>query len=141
MTSIVLAAATLPVQVMPWWSWLIIWTALVLALLAMLGLSAWWLFRKFLVLTENLGDLAGTLEVLDVEAAEPVRAQLAILADLRDIRAREDARRFRRATRRRERHERRMARARRITRLDASQQQWPAAWTERRAGIMGRKVR
>ena len=113
---------------MAWWSWLVIWVVLALALLAMLGLSAWWLFRKFLVLTEDLAGLADTVAVLDPEAKKTVRPELAVLADLSEIRAREEARRFHRATRRRERHDRRMARARRITRVDASSQQWPPDW-------------
>lgn len=114
---------------MSWWSWLIIWAVLVIALLAMLGFSAWWLFRKFVVLGSDLADLAGTLAVVQPEETVHVRPELAVLGNLRDIQAREDARRFRRATRRRERHERRLARARRITRVDASRQQWPAEWT------------
>jgi len=29
-----------PVEIMPWWAWLLIWTGLVLGLLVMLGLFA-----------------------------------------------------------------------------------------------------
>ena len=113
---------------MAWWVWLVIWVALGLALLAVLGLSAWWLFRKFVVLTSDLADLAETLVVLEPDDVGIARPQLAVLADIRDIRAREEARRFHRTTRRRERHDRRIARARRITSVDASTQQWPSDW-------------
>jgi hypothetical protein len=114
-----------------WWVWPIIWAGLGLALLAMLGLSAWWLFRKFVVLTGDLADLAETLVLLEPDDAELARPRLAVLADIRDIRAREEARRFHRSTRRRERHDGRIARARRITGVDALTQQWPAGWTSR----------
>jgi hypothetical protein len=113
------------------WSWLVIWVVLGLALAALLGLSAWWLFRKFVVLTGDLADLADTLVLLEADDAELGRPQLAVLADLRDIRAREEARRFHHSTRRRERHDKRIARARRITGVEASTQQWPAGWTAR----------
>lgn len=116
---------------MSWWVWLIIWAVLGLGLLAMLGLSAWWLFRKSVVLTGDLADLAETLVMLEPDDVELARPQLAVLADLRDIRAREEARRYLRSTRRRERHDRRIARARRITSVDASTRQWPADWTAR----------
>jgi hypothetical protein len=112
-----------------WWVWLIVWVVLGLGLLALLGLSAWWLFRKFLVLTGDLADLAETLVVLEPDDAGIARPELAVLADVRDIRAREEARRFHRSTRKRERHDSRIARARRITAVDAAMQQWPSDWT------------
>ena len=111
-----------------WWGWLLIWTGLVLALLAMLALLAWWLFRKAMRLLDDVADLADTTAILDVEeAALPPRA-IAVLTDMKDIRAREDARRTHRSERRTARHDRRIDRARRITKLDASKQQWPADW-------------
>ena len=111
-----------------WWGWLLLWVGLVLALLVMLVLFAWWLFRKAMKLLDDVAELAGTAEILAVDDVELDRPAIAVLADLRDIRAREDARRAHRARRRSERHARRMDRARRITRVDASKQQWPADW-------------
>lgn len=111
-----------------WWAWLVIWSALVLALLVMLGLSAWWLFRKGIGVLDAIGELADATAVLEVDDPVLPRQQLAVLADARDIRRREAARRFHRAERRRLRHERRMARARRITSLDASTVRWPDDW-------------
>ena len=111
-----------------WWGWLLIWTGLVLALLVMVALFAWWLFRKAMRLLDDAAELADTAAILEVDDPELPRPVIAVLADLRDIRAREEARKSHRARRRSERHARRMARARRITTLDASKQQWPAEW-------------
>ena len=111
-----------------WWAWLLIWTGLVLALLAVLALGAWWLFRKSMTVLDDLADLAETTEILGVDEAELPAPAIAVLADLRDIRAREDARRAHRSRRRNNRHRRRLARARAITSVDASKRQWPADW-------------
>ncbi len=111
-----------------WWGWLLIWSGLVLALLVMLGLFAWWLFRKSLVLLDDLAELADTTAALEGEDAELVRPRLAVLTPAADIRAREEARQFHRRERRRRRVEARLARARRIIRVDATQVEWPAEW-------------
>lgn len=42
---------------MPWWSWLIIWTLLVLALLGMLAGAGVTLFRKLMKTARALHDL------------------------------------------------------------------------------------
>lgn len=136
-----------PVEI-PWWVWLVIWVGLALALIAMIALFAWWLFRKFLRLLDDVGDLAGRAEILAVDDGVIGKPAIAVLADVRDIRAREDARRAHRAQRRRDRHERRMARARLITGTDATSVQWPAEWYGRRtrstrqerAAIMGNQT-
>lgn len=113
---------------MPWWSWIAIWGGLVLALVVMLGLFAWWLFRKFLVLVDDVADLAGTTAVLDAGDYEHARPALAVLQQVRDVRDREEQRRAHRAARRHDRHERRMMRARQITSVDASRHPWPTDW-------------
>lgn len=113
---------------MPWWAWVIIWSLLVIALLAVVAVSAWILFRKGLGVLDALAQLAGTTAVLEAEERALTPPQRAILGDLRRIREREDARRFGRAERRRLRHERRLARARRITNVDATRVEWPADW-------------
>lgn len=117
-----------PVEIIPWWAWLLIWTGLVLGLLVMLGLFAWWLFRKFLTLTDDLADLAERSALLEVDDPVLVKPEIAVLAEVRDIRDRVAARRAHRAELRRQRHERRMARARRITGPAAAQREWPADW-------------
>jgi hypothetical protein len=115
-----------------WWGWILIWTGLVLALLVMLGLFAWWLFRKFLVLMDDVATLADKTAVIDPDDAELIKPQLAVLADMRDIRNRENARRGHRAERRRLRWQARLDRARRITRADPTQTEWPADWYGKR---------
>ncbi len=116
------------IEPMPWWSWIAIWGGLALTLVAMLALFAWWLFRKLLVLLDDVADLAGTTAVLDAGEYEHVRPALAVLQQVREVRDREDRRKAHRAARRHDRHERRMMRARRITSIDASRQQWPTDW-------------
>jgi hypothetical protein len=111
-----------------WWGWLLIWAGLVLALLVMLGLFAWWLFRKSLRLLDDVSALADTTAILEVDDPVLPKQQLAVLAELRDIRTREDARRAHSADRRRTRHDRRMTRARRITSAEAARGPWPQDW-------------
>jgi hypothetical protein len=113
---------------MSWWAWIAIWGGLVLALLVMLALVAWWLFRKAMRLLDDVGELADSTAVLEVDEPVLARPQLAVLADLRDIHRREAERRAHRTNRRRLGHEGRLARARRITSVDATQRQWPADW-------------
>lgn len=114
---------------MTWWAWVLIWAGLVLALLVMLALFAWWLFRKAMRLFDDAADLADTAGVLEIDDVELPRQQIAVLSSMRDIRHREDARRAHRAERRRLRRERRMTRARHITMVDASTVEWPSDWT------------
>lgn len=111
-----------------WWGWLLIWSGLVVAVLVMLALLGWWLFRKSLVLLDDLASLAETTAALEGEEAELVPPRLAILTPANEIRAREEARQFHRRERRRRRVEARLARARRITRVDATTVAWPDDW-------------
>lgn len=111
-----------------WWGWVLIWGALVVALLVMLVLSAWWLFRKFLRLLDDVADLADRSALLDVADPERVRPQLAVLAEVSAVRQRWDAARFAVRERRRIRRQSRLDRARRITAVDATRTSWPADW-------------
>jgi hypothetical protein len=116
-------------DVIAWWGWIAIWGGLVLALVAMLVLFAWWLFRKAMVVLDDLADLSDVTSVLDgVDDAPPARARPAVLDDLATVRAARKGRVERRHARRADRHDRRMARARRITSVDASREQWPPDW-------------
>ena len=119
------------VHLVPWWAWTLIWTGLVLALLIMLGFFAWWLFRKFVVLMDDVATLADKSAILEVADPDLVRPQLAVLASIRDIQNRESARTAHRSNRRRLRWEARLARGRRITATDASTMQWPNDWYPR----------
>lgn len=116
-----------------WWSWILIWTGLVLGMLVMLALFAWWLFRKSLVALDDLSDLADKTSILDVDDARVPPAQRAVLLSLREVLAREDARKRHRVARKADRRDRRMARARRITSVDVATAQWPEAWSKKQA--------
>ena len=50
---------------MPWWFWVLVWVVLVLALLGMLALLGWRLFKKTMTALEALGELTAKLELLD----------------------------------------------------------------------------
>jgi hypothetical protein len=116
-------------DVIPWWGWIAIWGGLVLALVAMLVLFAWWLFRKAMVVLDDLADLGDVTSALDdVDDTPPRRARPAVLDDLATVRAAREARVARRDVRRSDRRDRRMARARRITSVDASTTRWPEDW-------------
>ncbi len=118
-----------------WWGWVLIWLVLVLALVAMLALFAWRLFRKSLGLLDDLSDLTDQVTVLGDAEHEPrlPPITLAVLSEVQDIRAREEARVARRHLRRDERRERRMSRAFVIGSVRISEAQWPAAWYTRRS--------
>lgn len=55
---------------MPWWSWLLIWGGLILALLGMLAYFAVTLFRKTVAVANELADLTDKLAVLDARLDE-----------------------------------------------------------------------
>jgi hypothetical protein len=111
---------------MPWWSWLLIWSGLVIALLAMLTLFAVSLFRKGVALAEELATTAATLELLDraSDVAAEQHTELAILQTRSEVRARREQVRARSAERKARNHDARLDRARRITRVDASARKW-----------------
>ncbi|WP_025158264.1 hypothetical protein [Leifsonia aquatica] len=74
---------------MPWWSWLVIWTVLVLGLLGMLAAFAWSLFRKLMgavdeasALLEKADVLQSRVDDLREEAFHP-----AVFADAAELRA------------------------------------------------------
>ncbi|HEY0258584.1 MAG TPA: hypothetical protein VGC18_01920 [Lacisediminihabitans sp.] len=110
---------------MPWWSWLLIWGLLVLAVIAMLVLFAVWLFRKLMSVFDALEELATKAEILE-RAAEPARDhyEIAALRPRSDVQAERESLRLRRDARREQRHRNRLDRARRITKLDASTRRW-----------------
>jgi hypothetical protein len=111
-----------------WWGWLAIWGGLGLVLLAMLALGAWWLFRKFVTLMDDLGDLAETAELLTPDDVTPVHPELAVLVAYRDVYAERQNQRSRASERASIRHDKRIARAKRITDVDAKTVRWPGEW-------------
>ena len=58
---------------MPWWSWVLIWTGLVLALLGMLAWFGVALFRKLMNTMRALEDIGTQLSGLDLASEAPAR--------------------------------------------------------------------
>lgn len=115
-------------SIVPWWGWTLIWTGLVVALLATLVLLGWRIFRKGIRLLEELDGLAALADRLDAGEGELPRQPIAVLAEAADVSRREDERRAHRLARKTARHDERMARAERIARVDVSATQWPPTW-------------
>jgi hypothetical protein len=111
---------------MPWWSWVVIWVVLALALLGMLAFMAVRLFRKGVGVLDELGTLASKLELLQSESDELGRQkeQLAILAGAAYTRERRARVREAALARRAARHDSRIARAKALTKVDASTREW-----------------
>ena len=111
---------------MPWWSGLIIWTCLVLALIVVLVVSAWRLFRKAISVFDELGTLAEKTELLDAAMTEfdEQQTELAILQKLPDVRARRGRARDAATTRREGHRSRRLERGSALIRFDANSRQW-----------------
>ncbi len=111
---------------MPWWSWLIIWTSLVIALIAVLVVAAWRLFRKAVAVFNELGTLAAKAELLDAAGVkfDEQQADIAILQKLSDVQVRRRRVREAAAARRDARRGSRLARGRALTRFDANSRQW-----------------
>ena len=74
---------------MPWWSWVVIWVVLVVALLGMLTLFGFRLFRKLMATLDELGRLADKTELLHRRSEElrEERFQPAAFADAGALRA------------------------------------------------------
>jgi hypothetical protein len=114
--------------VIAWWGWVLLWTGLVLVLVGVLVGCAWWLFRKSLVLLDDLGHLAERASVLEVDEPTLVRPIPAVLRPLSAVQRREDERQRHRTERREERRQARLDRARRITRTDPLSLAVPEEW-------------
>jgi hypothetical protein len=108
---------------MPWWSWILIWGGLVLALIAMLALLSWWLFRKAVGVMDELGRLADKTEMLGRMSDQLVEADAsdfvpAVLQEHSEVAVVHHARVQARAERRQMRRENRILRGRMLTRAD-----------------------
>lgn len=77
---------------MPWWSWVVIWVVLVLALLGMLTLFGFRLFRKLVATLDELGKLADKAELLQRRSEElgEKRFRPAVFADAGALRSARD---------------------------------------------------
>lgn len=65
---------------MPWWSWLLIWSALALALLTTVALFGVALFRKLMTLVDALAELGATVGAAGTQADDGVAPARAIPA-------------------------------------------------------------
>ncbi len=111
---------------MPWWSWVVIWVALALALLGMLVWMAVRLFRKAGAVLDELDALASAAELLDraAEVATEQHTELAILVGAEEMRRRRALVRADALARRSARRAARIIRAKALTRVDASTREW-----------------
>lgn len=73
---------------MPWWSWLVIWTVLVLGLLGMLAYFAWSLFRKLMAAAREATALLEKAEILQarVDDLQEEAFHSAVFADAAGLR-------------------------------------------------------
>ena len=110
---------------MPWWSWVLIWTGLVVLLLAVLVLGAIHLWRKMqgaLSEFERFSELESEFAALvdeRVTAYEP--RPIALLRDPAEVRAEREFEAEAADDRRWARRERKLARARALTHADPMQ--------------------
>ncbi len=112
---------------MPWWSWVLLWTLLVLALLGMFALLGWRLFKKAMAAMDALGELAGKLELLDAASEEvsPYHFTPAVLRDLAEVRAAHRKIADVRAESRHLHRERRLARGKLLVTADLRKRTFP----------------
>jgi hypothetical protein len=113
--------------VIAWWGWLLIWTGLVLLLLATLALLAWRLVKRFFVLLDDADRLLEKTSILGTAAdGDDVRPLNAVLEESAVVRERVAARMQRRADRRHARRKARIERAKMITTADIEMKEWPS---------------
>ncbi|MFD1713313.1 hypothetical protein ACFSBZ_02405 [Amnibacterium flavum] len=107
---------------MPWWSWVVIWGILVLALLAVLAASGWMLFRKAMTAAEALGQLVDQADRLDVARSEldPEHFVPAAIRPHSEVSAEYEVIAEARTARRQARHEKRLARGRELVSPEAT---------------------
>ena len=110
----------------PWWGWLLIWTGLVIALIAMVALFAWRLVRRFFRVLEDFFGLTDKLSILDGVAAETeARPMNAILREGDEVRATTGARMARRADLKHARRQARIQRGKMLTTATIDMKEWP----------------
>ena len=110
---------------MPWWSWVLIWTGLVVLLLAVLALGVVHLWRKGSAAFDELERLQGLEREFDELVAERVTpfepAEPALLRPYAAVAAEREEIALARAERREARREARLARGRALTKADPMQ--------------------
>jgi hypothetical protein len=108
---------------MPWWSWLIIWGVLVLALLGMLAFFAVRLFRKLMAAGREAGALAEKAELLQRRSDDLRDAPFhpAVFADLTELTTQREQDKADRAYARQARRDARVRRGKLLTNADPTQ--------------------
>jgi hypothetical protein len=113
---------------MPWWSWVVIWVVLALAMLGMLALFGVRLCRKGMTAMDALGELAGRLELLDAASENLAPEKPFVPAILRDRSEVSEAHRVLaelRAERKERRRDARRARGRLLVTADLRKRTFP----------------
>lgn len=112
---------------MPWWSWVIIWTLLVLVLLGMLVWFAVALFTKLMATMRALGELGEQLAALDARLDDlgEERFRPAIWADRAELALEIERGRAARQRSRQERRDARVARGKLIRQAPTNQRMFP----------------
>lgn len=115
---------------------MLIWTILVLALLAMLGLFGWWLFRKGMVAMDALGELSARLELLDAASDDvsPYHFTPAVLRDRAEVREAHRLLRDLQGERKIGRRESRLARGKLLVTADLRKRTFPWESSATRSG-------
>ncbi|NLT26346.1 MAG: hypothetical protein GXX90_06815 [Microbacteriaceae bacterium] len=107
---------------MPWWSWVLIWTGLVVLLLVVLALGAIMLWRKATAALDELERLEqvqhGFADLVGERVAPFAPAVPALLRPRAEVAAEHEAAVLARDERREARREARLARGRALTRAD-----------------------
>lgn len=114
---------------MPWWSWLLIWSFLVLALAGMLAWFAVRLFTKLMVAFDALGELGDQVADLESNLDElaPERRRLAIFANRQELAREVDLYRAERAERAQLRQDRAIGRGKLLRQAPVNQRTPPHA--------------
>ncbi|WP_295121342.1 hypothetical protein [uncultured Leifsonia sp.] len=106
---------------MPWWSWVLIWTVLVLGLVGMLAYFGWSLFRKVMAAAREAGALLEKTAILS-ERSDDMRYtefHSAIFDDPDELRARREQDVADRRVARQARRDKRVRRAKILVKADA----------------------
>jgi hypothetical protein len=118
---------------MPWWSWVLIWSVLVMALVGTLGGFGFVLFHKVMAGFDALTDLSDQVDVLDsrteVMAGEthPRHGTPAIFADRTALAANASTARSERAHRRQLRRDQRITQGKLLSTTPLKQRTGPHA--------------
>ena len=107
---------------MPWWSWVLIWTGLVLLLLGVLAACGWMVFKKAMTAARALGELMDKAELLNAASEELKQERFvpSILKPIDEVSADRNRRQERSADRKERRRENRLERGRLLTSAEAT---------------------